>query len=189
MKNLPDRKYLRSDTSIDQQTFDERGRNVGIDAQTHEEVWNDALATGNTIGRNIADARLGRSVQPRRGEILSTRLGSTQDTRAIPYRARRHEKPTIQMPYEQAAKKIPREAERRSLTTARHDRHTRAHWVITQEAKNRGTKLRQLAFGGNLPKTNERLARRATALERLEEMTARRRAKIQAEQADDGVQF
>jgi len=185
MPEIPKRKFLRADHAIDQRTFDTAGDEVGIDNQTHDGVWSDALVTGRRFRRNIADAALGTSLQPRRGEILVTRLESTQETRAIPYRARRHERPEQELTHGQAAASIPQEGERRSVKTARHDRHTRASWQLPEEHKDRGTKLRQLAFGGNLPKQNARLRHREAALERLDRMEASQRQQQKQAPADD----
>ncbi len=174
----PERRYLRPDTSIEQRTFDEHGDEVGIDDQTHDEVWADVLSLGKTFGRNIADALLGKAMQPRRGEILVTRSEQSQDTRAIPYRARKHERPHRELTHDVVGALLPREHERRSLRTARHGKHSRGY--VEGAARGKMSAAQKLSGGGfqsNLGREYELLAlmeERAEAFQKEE--AARRKA-------------
>lgn len=174
----PERKYLRPDHSIDQRTFDEHGAEVGTDGLTHDEVWADVLSLGVTFGRNIADKLLGKAIQPRRGEIIVTRSELTQETRAVPFRARRHERPQYALGHAEVAGLTPREHEKRSLHTARHDRHTRGHIRLTPQGTL--TAARKLSYGGfqsNLGQEYARLAQmEEEAAARKKEEKARRKS-------------
>lgn len=155
----PERKYLRPDTSIDQRTFDEHGNEVGIDNQTHDEVWSDVLSLGKAFARNIADALLGKAMQTRRGEILIMRSEDVQETRAIPFRARTHERPARELVHTEVEARLPREYERRSVRTARHGRHSRGH--IPPQTEGKISPYRKLSLGGfqsNFGKEYELLA-------------------------------
>lgn len=152
-------KYLRPDTSIEQRTFDEHGNEVGIDDQTHDEIWADVLSLGKKFGRNIADALLGNAMQTRRGEILVTRSERSQDTRAIAYRARRHERPYRELGHDVVGALLPREHERRSLRTARHGKHSRG--FIEGNPGGKLSAAQKLSLGGfqsNLGREYELLA-------------------------------
>jgi|GEM_PF-834766 hypothetical protein len=176
-QRTPERKYLRPDHSIDQRTFDEHGDEVGIEDQTHDEVWTDVLSLGRTFGRNIADTLLKKAIQPRRGEILVTRSERTQETSALPFRARRHERPQHALTHTEVAERVPREHERRSLQTARHDRHTRGS--IHLKPQGIMTAARKLSYGGfqtNLGKEYVRLAEQEeqAAIKQREKQTRRK---------------
>lgn len=189
MHLTPDRILLRPDQSLDQRTFDQSGHEVGIDDQSHDQIWSDLLALGHVFQKNIADALLGESRQPRRGEILVTRSERTQETRAVSYRAHRHERPKTVLPIQEARMVVPVETERRSIQTAYHDKHTRAFWATGSEHIDRGTHLRKLALGGNLPETNRKLAHREAALARLEVMEQKRNERRRNEAPSDDIQF
>ncbi len=173
--------------AIDQRTFDERGNVVGIDNQTHSEIWIDVLSLGRAFGRNIADALLGKAIQTRRGEILITRNEDTQETRAIPFRARRHERPKRELTHDVVNSLLPREHERRSLQTARHSRHSRGHVPTKQEGQI--TPYRKLSNGGfqsNLGREYELLARMEERAEAYQKAEANRK---KAQPATDDIQF
>lgn len=187
MKSTPDRKLLRSDSTIDQRTFDGRGGEVGIDDQDADSIWSDVLSLGQQFRKNIADAMLGVSMQPRRGEILVTRSQRRQETRAIPFRARKHERPNVALPHNVVAAGVPREHERRSLSTARHTRHSRAYFP--SPAQEKPTPYQKLAAGGfitNLGREYKLLAQKEerAAASQQSEKTRRR-----AQPAADDIQF
>lgn len=187
MKSTPDRKLLRSDSTIDQRTFDRHRREVGIDAQDAESIWSDVLSLGEQFRKNIADAMLGVSMQPRRGEILVVRSERTQETRAVSYRARRHERPNVALPHDDVAAGLPRENERRSLSTARHARHSRAHFPSpVQEKLTPNQKLAAGGFMTNLGREYKLLARREerAAMHKKSEKNRRK-----AQPATDDIQF
>lgn len=174
----PERKYIRPDTAIDQRTFDEVGEEVSIDNSTHDQTWVDVLSLGIPFGRNIADILLGKAVQKRRGEILVTRSENSQDTRAIPYRAKRHELPRVTLTHRETRENLPRENERRSLETARHGRHSREYTPIPD-----GITLspnQRLAAGGFQSNLGREYKLRALAEDqeaaRLHDRTARRKS-------------
>ena len=176
MKGAPERKYLRPDTSVDQRTFDERGNEVGTDNLTHDEVWADVLSLGKTFARNIADTLLGKAMQTRRGEILVTRSENSQDTRAIPYRARKHERPHRELTHDVVGALLPHEHERRSLRSARHGRHSRGHIDGTSEGKmSPSQKLSRGGFQSNLGREYELLARMEERTEAFQKEEAARR--------------
>lgn len=166
MSGTPDRKFLRSDSTIDQRTFDRHKREVGIDTQDADSIWSDVLSQGQQFRKNIADALLGVSMQPRLGEILVVRSERAQETRAVSYRAKIHELPKTALPHNNVAAMVPRENERRSLQTARHTRHSRAHF--SSPAQEKPTPYYKLAAGGFM--TN--FGREYTLLSRMEDRAA-----------------
>lgn len=183
----PERKYLRPDHSIDQRTFDEHGAEVGTDGLTHDEVWADVLSLGVTFGRNIADKLLGKAIQPRRGEIIVTRSELTQETRAIPFRARRHERPVYMLGHTEVAGLTPREHEKRSLHTARHDRHTRGH--VRLKPQGAITPARKLSHGGFQSNLGQEYARLAETEEQAAIRQREEKARRKAQPPTDDVTF
>lgn len=127
-------------------------------------------------------------MQGRRGEILIMRSERLQETRAIPYRAKRHGQPTLTLTHRETRENLPRENEWRSLETARHGRHSRGYAPIAVE----GTRIspnQKLAAGGfqtNLGREYKllALAEEETTNRRREE-TARRKSQPPA----DDIQF
>ncbi len=190
MPRSPDQKYLRSDTTINQCALDDHGKVVGIDDQDVHSVWTDILSLGNPFRRNIADETLGRSMQPRRGKILITRDGTTHDTRAISYSAKKHEQPRVTLPHNIVQTVVPREDEKSSLATARHQPNSRANWLIGHEHKDRGTKIRQLSRGGWQSATlGNEYKRKAEALERLEKIENAEKARLAQIIPQDNIIF
>lgn len=189
MPRSRERKYLRSDTTMNQCAFDEHGKVVGIDEQDAHSVWVDLLSLGKQFRRNIADHMLKTSMQPTRGEILVTRDGTTHDTRAVSFRAKIHELPRVALPLADVQALLPRENERRSLETAKHKCHTRASWVVGHEQKDRGTKLKLLALGGFQTNIGEDYKRRKETLERLERMENSEKARRALEPIQDDITF
>ena len=183
----PERKYERSETAIDQRAFDEHGAVVEIDALTHDEVWTDVLSVGRSFNRNIADQKLGVALQGRRGEVLVTRSELLQETRAVPYRAKRHERPNLTLSHRETRENLPRENEKLSLTTARHGRHTRGYSPLPE----RGTmsanqKLAAGGFQSNLGREYKLLAlAEDAAATRQREESARRKSRLPT----DDIQF
>lgn len=178
-----ERKYERPDPAIDQRTFDERGDVVEIDDLTHDEVWVDVLSVGSPFNRNIADQTLGVALQGRRGEILVTRSERTQDSRAISYRARRHERPNLILSHQETRENLPRENERRSLDTARHGKHSRGYTPIPTGTKvSPSEKLSAGGFQTNLGREYKLLAlAEEQAAANLREETARRKSRPPAD--------
>lgn len=189
MPRSPDQKYLRSDTTINQCTLDENRKEVGIDLQDKEHVWSEVLSFGEKFLKNIADFSLGESTQPNRGEILVTRNESSQDTRAISYRARIHERPRVALPHADVQTLLPRENEQRSLKTARRKHHTRAIWTVGHEHKDQGTQLRKLEFGGFLTNIGVRYKQESAALEQLEKMNNAEKTRLAQIPTQDDIKF
>lgn len=190
MPRSPDQKYLRSDNTINQCTLDENRKEVGIDLQDKEHVWSEVLSFGEKFLKNIADFSLGESTQPNRGEILVTRNESSQETRAIPYRARLHELPRVALSHANVQASLPRENEKRSLQTARRKHHTRAIWTVGHEQKDRGTQLRKLAFGGwQSAALGNEYKRKAAALEQLEKIKNAEKARLAQIPTQDNIIF
>lgn len=183
----PERKYLRPDHALDQRTFDEHGNEVATDALTHDEVWTDVLSLGRAFGRNIADKLLGKAIQPRRGEIIVTRSELTQETSAIPYRARRHERPRYSMGHTEVAEHTPREHEKRSLQTARHDRHTRGH--VRLKPQGAITPARKLSHGGFQSNLGQEYARLAETEEQTATRQREEKARRKAQPPTDDIVF
>lgn len=189
MPILPDRKYLRSDHTVDQRAFDENHKEVGIDIQDKESIWTDVLSLGRTFQKNIADALLGKSVQPQRGEILVTRLESSQQTRAISFRAAKHEHPKVALSHADTLSLIPREDERQSLTTARRKHHSRAMWASSAEHKDFGTNIRRLAFGGFQTNIGEKYKNKEAVLEQVEKKEKAEKARLSQIPTEDDIKF
>ncbi len=183
----PERKYLRPDTTIDQRTFDEHGKEVGLDNQTHDEIWADVLSLGKQFGRNIADALLGKARQTRRGEILVTRSEASQDTRSIPYRAKKYELPNAALPHAAVESAIPRENERRSHRTARRTRHSRANFPIPQHE--RPSANRKLAAGGFMTNFGKEYELLALMEERAAAYQAQEKERRKGRPATDDIKF
>lgn len=172
-----ERRYERPDTSIDQRTFDEHGGVVEIDALSHDEVWTDVLSVGRSFNRNIADQKLGVAMQGRRGEVLVTRSELLQETRAVPYRAKRHERPNLTLTHRETRENLPRENEKLSLTTARHGRHTRGYSPLPESATmSANLKLAAGGFQTNLGREYKllALAEEAAATSQREESVRRK---------------
>jgi len=189
MPRSGEQKYVRSDTMINQCALDDHGKVVGIDDQDVHSVWRDVLSLGKRFRRNIADPMLETSMQPRRGKILVTRDGTTQDTRAIPYHARNHEQPNVSLPHADVQALLPREKEQRSLKTALHQRNSGANWLVGHEQKDRGTQLRKLGLGGFQSNIGKRYKLREAALKRLEEMTNAEKARLAQIPTQDDIIF
>jgi hypothetical protein len=172
---------------MDQRTFDASHHEVGLDDDTHDQVWSDFLAVGKHFFRNIADPRLGKAMQSRRGEIIGTRSQRTQDTRALPYKAAHHEKPAVTLPYTQADNATPRESAARSMATAKHDRHTRVFTPGRQE--HAVLKARSLARGGLFTNLKDRYQRRSDAADRLERMKQNIANQRRSQPPTDDIKF
>ncbi|MBU1327362.1 hypothetical protein KKC61_04465 [Patescibacteria group bacterium] len=84
----------------------------------------DIFVAGEVRQRNIADLSLDTARQPRRGEIIIGRDTNEQTTRAWPFRASRHEAPSVVFDYNQAKRVIDPAFEARSFAgTAMHETH------------------------------------------------------------------
>lgn len=187
MKGLPDRRYDRPDVAIDQRTFGDHGEEIGLDDQDVHSVWSDVLSLGKQFRHNIADAMLGTSMQPRRGEILVTRDGAMQETRAVRYRAKRHGEITLALPHDEVETHVPREHERRSLRTARHSRHSRAHFSSPQQE--RPSPNEKLAAGGFATNLGRKFKLLAIVEERTKANQEAEAAKRKAQKPTDDIQF
>ena len=183
----PDRKFLRSDSARDQRTFNKHGEEVGIDTQDVDSIWSDVLSLGKQFRKNIADAMLGVSMQPRRGEILVTRSERMQETRAVSYRARKHEQPQVALPHDDVEVRVPRENERRSLRTARRTRHSRANFPIPQHE--RPSPNRKLAAGGFMTNFGREYKLLALREDRVNAYKQKEAARRKAQPATDDIPF
>lgn len=188
MPNTPDRKYLRSDHTVDQRAFDENHIEVGLGTQDRESIWSEVLSLGKIFQKNIADELLLKSVQPRRGAILVTRLESSQQTRAISFRAAKHEYPKVALSHIDTQAQISRADERRSLTTARHAHHSRAMWTISVEHKDSGTIIRRLAFGGFKTNIGKEYKNKEAVLE-VEKKEKAEKARLAQIPTEDDIKF
>jgi len=184
-----ERKYIRADDAIDQRAFDEHHNEVGIDLQDQDHVWSEILSFGEKFLKNIADFSLGESTQPKRGEILVTRNESSQEIRAVAFRAAKHEQPRVTLPHNIVKTVVPREDEKRSIKTARRQRHARAFWTIGHEQKDRGTQLRKLSLGGFQTNIGKQYKLREAALERLERMKNAESARLAQIIPQDDITF
>ncbi|MBU1327356.1 hypothetical protein KKB64_02235 [Patescibacteria group bacterium] len=125
-----------------------------VDPATSVEVFkcvqSDILVTGAVREKNIADTSLDTATQPRRGEIIIGRDTNEQTTHARPFRARKHEVPSVIFDYNQAKRALDPAFEARSFAgTALHEAHTRAHWNVSQDCDPVLGPMRQVVLGGN----------------------------------------